>query len=206
MSNWWLSGGAVVAGLGAVNDGKSGSTWDFGGDPRWQMRGTLEKAIQPTTTLGIAVNYGTVDFQYRPLAGVNGVDAPLPPDPTSATQCQFTGCTGQVDLMGIQGVLRGGNAAEGLYQIVEATGGVIGFRNMRVKSDGVALPVENTFDVTAGIGYGLGFALSNDFHLAFVQDFGIAWHSGDQLPENTKRTYSTRNTRVTLRYGLGSRR
>jgi hypothetical protein len=205
MSNWWFSGGAVVAGLGEVNDGTSGSTWDFRGDPRWQMRGTLEKAIQPTTTLGIAVNYGTVDFQYRPLEG-GGVLDPSPSDTGSVALCRAVGCTGQVDLMGIQGVLRGGNAPEGVYQIVEATGGVIGFRNLRAKSDGAALPVETAFDVTAGIGYGLGFALSNDFHLAFVQDFGIAWHSGDQLPENTKRTYSTRNTRVTLRYGLGSRR
>ncbi len=202
-NGWWFSGGAVVAGLGPVNDGPSGSTWDFGGDPRWQLRGTLEKAIQPTTTLGIGVNFGNVDFAYRPLPGAAVPDL-TPVTPPSVALCVSSGCTGQVDLWGIQGVLRGGGGAEGLYQIVEATGGVTGFRNMRAKSDGSPLPVTNAMDINVGIGYGLGFALASDFHVAFVQDFGIAWHRGESLPEGTGRTYRVRNSRMTLRYGFGT--
>lgn len=204
VSTWWFSAGAVVAGLGPVNDGRTGSTWDFDGDPRWQLRGTLEKAIQPTTTLGIAVNYGNVDFRYRPLEGAPVPDF-APETPASEVECRTTGCQAQVNLMGLQAVLRGGGAREGLYQIIEASAGVIGFQTFTAKSDGVELPVERALDVTAGLGYGLGFALSSDAHIAFVQDFGIAWHSGESLPEGSRRTYRTRNTRVTLRYGLGSR-
>jgi len=200
---WWFSGGAVVAGVGTVNDGASGSTWDFTGDPRWQVRGTLEKAVQPTTTLGVGVNFGNVDLNYRPLAGGRVPDAP-PDEPASVATCRSVGCAAQVDLWSVQGVLRGGGAAEGLYQIVEVTGGVIGFRGMRATVDGSALPVSNSVDVNAGIGYGFGFALDRDFHIAFVQDFGIAWHAADGLPEGVGRTYRVRNSRITLRYGLGS--
>jgi hypothetical protein len=200
---WWFSGGAAVAGVGTVSDGPSGSTWDFSGDPRWQVRGTLEKALQPTTTLGLGLNFGNVDFNYRPLPGAGVPDAP-PDEPASVAACRSAGCTGQMDLWGVQAVLRGGGAAEGLYQIVEATGGVMGFRGLRAKLDGAPLPVENTVDINVGIGYGIGFALDTDFHIAFVQDWGIAWHRSDGLPEGVGRTYRTRNSRITLRYGLGS--
>ncbi len=203
ISGWWFSGGAVVAGLGPVNDGRTGSTWDFDGDPRWQLRGTLEKAINPTTTFGIAVNYGNVDFEYRPLAGAPVLDV-APGTPGSVAACQSAGCQAQVNLMGLQAVIRGGGAREGLYQIVEASAGAIGFQKFTAQSDGAAFPIERAIDFTAGLGYGLGFALSSDAHIAFVQDFGIAWHSGESLPDGTKRTYRTRNTRITLRYGLGS--
>ncbi len=202
-SGWWFSGGAVVAGLGTVNDGRSGSAWSFSGDPRWQMRGTLEKATGPTTTLGLAVNFGNVDFRYEPLPGAP-VPAPLPDEPTSVGNCRTAGCTGQLDLWGVHGVVRGGGAAEGLYQVVEVSGGVTGFRNLRAKADGAPLPADNAYDVNVGLGYGLGYAMSRDFHIAFVQDWGIAWHRGGDLPEGTGRTYQTRNSRITLRYGLGS--
>ncbi len=202
-SAWWLSGGAVVANVGLVSDGESASQWDFGGDPRWQMRGTLEKAIQPTTTLGIGVNFGAVDLQYRPLPGAGVLD-PAPGTPTTVVACQTIGCAAQVDLWGIQGVLRGGGASEGLYQVLEITGGVTGFRNMRAREDAERLPAKDAIDLNVGLGYGLGFALSSDFHVAFVQDFGLAWHRGTALPDGVKRTYQTRNSRITLRYGLGS--
>ena len=202
-SGWWLSGGATVLGLGPVPDGVSGSQWDFSGDPRWTVRGTLEKAIQPTTTLGIGLNYGTVDLRYQPLPG-----APAPvPDPEQSeavTACRTAGCGAQLDFGGLHAVLRGGGAAEGVYQIVEATGGVNAFRNVRTREDGTALPAGTTLDLTAGIGYGIGFALDRDLHIAFVQDWGIAWRARDGIPEGTGRTYRVRNSRLTLRYGLGT--
>jgi hypothetical protein len=202
---WWFSGGAVVAGVGQVSDGESGSTWDFSGDPRWQVRGTLEKTLQPTTTLGVGVNFGTVDFRYRPLQGSGSLDV-LPGDTSALTQCRTAGCSAQLDLWGVQAVLRGGGAAEGLYQIVEATAGVMGFRALRATRDGSPLPARDSWDVNAGIGYGIGFALDTDFHVAFVQDWGIAWHRADALPEGVGRTYRVRNSRLTLRYGIGALR
>jgi len=203
LPKWWISGGAVAASMGTVSDGASASQWDFSGDPRWQVRGTLEKTVQPTTTLGVAVNFGNVDFNYRPLAGVTP-PAALPDEPAAITECRTTGCASQADLWSVQAVLRGGGAAEGLYQIVEATAGVLGFRAMRATLDGSPLPVTDSYDVNAGIGYGIGFALAADFHIAFVQDWSIAWHRAEGLPEGAGRTYQVRNSRITLRYGLGS--
>jgi hypothetical protein len=200
---WWFSGGIVAATVGTVSDGASGSTWDFSGDPRWQIRGTLEKAVQPTTTLGLAVNYGTVDFRYAPLAGA-GVPDLAPETPASVAQCVSAGCTGQLDLWGAQLVLRGGGAREGLHQILEVTGGVTGFRGLRAKEDGRPLPAADAIDVNVGLGYGLGYAFDADFHVGFVQDWGIAWHRGAALPEGVGRTYRTRNSRLTIRYGFGN--
>lgn len=204
VSSWWFSGGAGVIGLGPVNDGVSGSSWDFSGDPRWQLRGTLEKTTQPNTTIGVGVSYGNVDLAYQPFPDV--VPQSVPDQPASVTTCQITGCSASVDLWAVQAVMRGGGASEGMYQVVEVAGGVQGFRNMRTREDDAVLPVKDAVDINASIGYGLGYALSRDFHIAFVQDFGIAWHSGDALPDGYKRTYRTRNSRVTLRYGLGSLR
>jgi hypothetical protein len=200
---WWVSGGATLLGLGPVPDGVSGSQWDFSGDPRWTVRGTIEKTIQPTTTFGIGVNHGTVDLRYQPLPGA----PPVTPDPEAGEElarCRTAGCAAQLDFGGVQAVLRGGGADEGLYQIVEVTGGVNAFRNVRSRTDDTPLPAGTILDLTAGLGYGLGFALSRDLHLAFVQDWGIAWRTRDGLPDGTGRTYRTRNSRVTLRYGLGT--
>lgn len=200
-SSYWFSGGASAAGLGTITDGPSGSRWDFTGDPRWLLRGTLEKSVGETTTIGIAGSYGTVDFGYRPLEGIGMID-PIPGDTSLANACRIEGCTGQTDVWGAQAVLRGGGGSEGLHQIVEVSAGAMSFRNLSVKANGESLGIENTIDVGGSIGYGFGYALSRDFHVAFVQDFGISWHRGDMLPEGTGRTYRTRNSRITLRYGL----
>ena len=200
-SGYWFSGGAAAAGIGTITDGPSGSTWDFSGDPRWLLRGTLEKSVGATTTIGIAGSYGTVDFGYQPLAGTGVLD-PVPGDTSLANACRIEGCTGQTDVWGAQAVLRGGGGSEGIHQVVEVSAGAMSFRNLVVKANGESLGIENTVDVGGSIGYGLGYALSRDFHVAFVQDFGISWHRGDMLPDGTGRTYRTRNSRVTLRYGF----
>jgi hypothetical protein len=36
--------------------------------------------------------------------------------------------------------------------------------------------------------------------IGLVQDFGIGWHSKDNLPDDTGRTYRTRATRASLRF------
>ncbi len=203
--SYWFSAGANVIGMGAVNDGATRSTWDFAGDPRWLVAGSIEKTMQPTSTLGISARYGTVDLAYGVLPGYTDPDVLLG-DTTTVGQCRAVGCVATVESWGLQAVLRGGGGNDGLYQVVEVAAGVNGFRNMQAKSDGTLLPVKNAMDLNGSLGYGIGYALSSSLHVAFVQDFGIAWHSGDGLPDGTKRTYSTRNSRVTVRYGLGSYR
>ena len=202
--SWWLGGGVSATTIGTISDGRSGSTWTFDGDPRWLVRGALEKTIQPTTTIGLAVNWGTADLRYAPLAGAPVVDL-APGTSAELAQCfAASGCTATADLWAAQLVLRGGGAREGLHQILEVTGGVSGYRALRTKASALVLPAEDAVDLTAGLGYGLGYAFGPDFHVGVVQDFGIAWHSGADLPEGTGRTYRLRNTRVILRYGFGT--
>lgn len=204
--SWWLSGGVSATTIGTVSDGASGSTWTFAGDPRWLARGVVEKTLQPTTTLGLAVNWGSGDVRYAPLAGAGVPDLP-PGTPEELAQCYGGGgCAGTVDLWGAQLVLRGGGAREGLHQVLEVTGGVTGFRNLRTKTSALPLPAKDAVDLNVGLGYGLAYAFGPDFHVGLVQDFGIAWHSGADLPEDVGRTYRLRNTRVTLRYGFGTKR
>lgn len=201
-SAWWISGGVNAMRLGTVNDGASGSSWGFQGDPRWQARGVVEKAIGPSTTLGVAASYGAVDFRYQPLTGS------APPeivDPTPAVQlCRSEGCVGEVDFWSALLVLRGGGATSGLFQVVEGAAGLTGYRNHRTKDEADVLVTTGTQDFTVGLGYGLGYALSSDLHVTLVQDFGFAWHTGEALPPGVRRTYEIRGTRLTLRYGFGT--
>ncbi len=202
-SGWWVSGGATAASLGPVRDGPSATAWEFGGDPRWQTRATIEKAVGASTSFGVALSHSKVDFRLTPLEGATAPE-PLPDEPASVAACRTVeGCGGQMELLGAHLMLRGGGSREGLYQVVEVLAGTNVFRNLVAREDGASLQIDNTMDLNGSIGYGLGYALTNTLHITFVQDFGIAWHRGDMLPEGTGRTYRTRNSRVSLRYGLG---
>ncbi len=201
-SAWWISGGVNAMRLGTVNDGASGSSWGFQGDPRWQARGAIEKAIRPSTTLGVAVSYGVVDFRYDPLTGTT---LPALDDPSLAVQeCRTLGCVAEVDFWSALLVLRGGASTNGLFQVVEATTGFTSYRNHRTKEEADVLVTGATQDFTAGLGYGLGYALSSDLHVTLVQDFGYAWHTSEALPPGVRRSYEIRGTRLTLRYGFGT--
>lgn len=204
--SWWVSGGVSATSINTISDGRSGSTWTFAGDPRWLVRGTIEKTLQPTTTLGLGVSWGTTDLRFAPLAGAPVANL-LPGTPAELGAC-FTadGCASLADLFSAQLVLRGGGAREGVHQILEVTGGVNGYRNFRTKTSALPLTVEDAIDVNVGLGYGIGYAFGPDFHVGLVQDIGIAWHSGADLPEDVGRTYRLRNTRVTIRYGFGTLR
>jgi hypothetical protein len=54
--------------------------------------------------------------------------------------------------------------------------------------------------VAGSMGFGFGYTLSPGMVIGLVQDFGIGWHSKDNLPDDTGRTYRTRATRASLRF------
>ena len=66
-AGWWFSGGVAAMILNDISDGATRSTWKFGSDPLWQMRGTLEKALDEATTIGISAGYGVVDLALSPM-------------------------------------------------------------------------------------------------------------------------------------------
>lgn len=191
---WWFSGGAAGLVMGAINDGASGKRWEFGNDPLWQARGTLEKALDNVTTLGVSAGYGVVDVNVSRLGGTSLVD------PAPGAVC-FDRCQAQVETWQLMGQFRSGGGP-GFHTFFEAQGGVNGYRNLRTK-DSTATPIgpgKMQMDPAGSLGFGFGYTLSPGFVLALVQDFGIGWHSRNDLPNGTSRTYRTRATRASLRF------
>lgn len=191
---WWFSGGAAGLVMNGINDGASGRRWDFGNDPLWQLRGTLEKALDPASTLGVSAGYGVVDVNVSRLEGTGVLD-PLP-----GAICPDT-CKAQVETWQLMGQFRSGGGP-GFHTFFEAQGGVNGFRNLRTKdSTATAIgPSKLQMDLAGSLGFGFGYTLSPGMVLSLVQDFGMGWHAKDNLPDGTSRTYRTRATRAALRF------
>jgi len=190
---WWFSGGAAGMVINDINDGASGKLWRFGSDPLWQMRGTLEKAIDPMSTLGVSVGYGVVDLNVSRLPNTGVVD------PAPGAIC-VDSCDAQVETWSLMGQFRSGGG-DGFHTFFEGQGGVNGFRNLRTKDTKEPLAGTTTqLDVAGSLGFGFGYTLSRGMVLTLVQDFGMGWHAKDNLPDGASRTYRTRATRAALRF------
>ena len=192
---WWFSGGAAGLVMNGINDGATGKRWEFGSDPLWQLRGTLEKALDPATTLGVSAGYGVVDVNVSRLAGTGVVD----PAPGAPTVC-LDSCAAQIETWHLMGQFRSGGGP-GFHTFFEAQGGVNGFRNLRTRDTREQFGSnELQLDMAGSLGFGFGYTLSPGMVLALVQDFGMGWHAKDNLPDGTSRTYRTRATRAALRF------
>jgi hypothetical protein len=193
---WWFSGGATGVVLGNINDGATQSRWDFGSDPLWQVRGTLEKGVDEATTLGVSLGYGVVDVAVTPFRTITVPEAPNVP-------CA-NGCQAQTELWTLMGQFRSGGDRPGFHTFFEGQAGVTGFRNLRTR-DSTQAPIGATrqqFDLSGSLGFGFGYTLSRGLAVALVQDFGMGWHSKADLPEGTSRTWRMRNTRASLRFAF----
>ena len=190
---WWFSGGAAGLVMGGINDGATGKRWDFGADPRWQLRGTLEKATDAATTIGVSAGYGVVDVNLSRLPG-SGV-----PDPLPGAICPDS-CSAQIETWQLMGQFRSGGGP-GFHTTFEAQGGVNGFRKLRTRDTGEAIGSSDLqLDVAGSLGFGFGYTLSPGMVISLVQDFGMGWHAKDNLPDGTSRSYRTRATRAALRF------
>ncbi len=196
---YWFSGGAAALILNDINDGATQSVWRFGNDPLWQIRGTLEKALDNASTIGVSVGYGRVDLTLSPFT------PSVEPIPTQPNLCT-SDCTADVQLWTAMAQFRSGGGP-GFHTLFELSGGVTGFRDLRTRSDRAPIgPDKAQFDLSGALGAGFGYSLSPDFVVAIVQDFGIGWHSQSDLPEGVGRSWRVRTTRASLRYAFGNRR
>jgi hypothetical protein len=192
---WWFSGGVAGLVINDISDGASGKLLRFGSDPLWQLRGTLEKALDPATTLGVSVGRGVVDVAASRLTGTGVVD----PAPGSACA---DACQAQVETWSLMGQFRSGGG-NGFHTFFEGQGGVNGFRNLRTKDTKLPIPGKDMqLDLAGSLGFGFGYTLSRGLVISLVQDFGMGWHARDNLPEGTSRTYRTRATRASVRFKL----
>lgn len=185
----WVSLGIGLFNGNGVSDGATSSTWDFGQASNPQFRGSLEKAINPTTSIGATGTYVKAPFTYI--------------GPGGAASC--TRCAAHLDVVSLGASFHVGGGI-GLHQVLEASAGALQYRNLRRDSDGAALaPSGGNVDPYFTFGYGFGYTFNPAMQVSVVQDFGLGLHERTNLTSEQSNTLRQRTLRMNLRYGFGSR-
>ncbi len=201
---WWFSGGANAVVMNDIRDGRSNTLWKFGGDPLWQFRGTLEKALDQNSTLGLTAGYGVVDVN------LSQYQAQFAPNVTTPGGACLTaaGCQAQTEMWSAMGQFRSGGGQRGFQTLFVLSGGANAYRNFRLKTTGDSIPGLSGMrtDLAGTLGGGFAYALGRSTVIELIQDFGIGWHSKESLAEGDGRTYRSRTTRAALRFHFGGNR
>jgi hypothetical protein len=190
----WITGGAGLFTGNGVNDGRSGSVWDFGNATNFQYRGSLEKTIGTQSSIGLTGTYVRVPFTYR---------GPAIAPPGGGATCGS--CEAHLDMMTLSlGVHIGGGA--GFHQVIEGNAGVVRYTNLKRDADGADLaPRGGNMDPIFSAGYGFGYGFNERTTINLVQDYGIALHEKTGLANGERNTNSVRTLRFAVRFGFGSR-
>jgi hypothetical protein len=196
--NWWVSGGIGGFRGNGVNDGVTGSSWDFGNATNIQYRASLEKAVANGASFGIAGSYARVPFTYS-------ADL-LKPLPLGENGARCTSCNAHLDMTTVVVGLHSGSGI-GFHQIVELNGGVVMYRNLKEDAGGATLaPSKGNIDPLFSLAYGFGYGLSNTTNIDFIfADYTFAIHERKGLANGTSNTNSMPSLRVALRMGFGTR-
>ena len=190
----WVSGTIGLLQAETILDGRTNASWDFA-DNTVQYRATLETVVAPGMTIGAQVSWAPgVATAVRSLGLL---DRPVLAGCTSE-------CAASADLLGVAAMGRVGGG-RGLHQVIEVTAGVQQLRNLRLEGGDPLAPERDT-DLHASLGYGVGFGLSSRASVAIVQEFGIVSHQRDFVPRDRNGITQQRATRLTVRFGSGTRR
>ncbi|MDQ3673773.1 MAG: hypothetical protein M3365_05300, partial [Gemmatimonadota bacterium] len=142
----WIGGGLGFFTGNGVNDGRTSSTWDFGSSTNYQYRASLERAIANQSSFGLVGTYVRIPFIYSSTAVV---------PPSGATTCGR--CEAHLDMMTISATFHAGGGP-GFHQVIEASGGVAQYTNLKRDSDGAELaPAGGNIDPIFSFGYGFGY-------------------------------------------------
>jgi hypothetical protein len=197
----WAS--AAVSGFRAneVNDGATGSNWNFGNATNAQYRLSLEKGLSSGSSIGIAGSYANVPFVYS-------ADLSIPlPSGASGARCSNAaggGCDSHLNLMTLVGTFHYGSGV-GLHQVIELNGGIVSYQNLKRDSDGAKLAGSGNIDPLLDLGYGFGYGLNDRTNIDVISDYGFALHERSGLSNSAGNTNSMPGLRVSLRMGFGSR-
>jgi len=192
---WWVSGGASAVRISDINDGVSRTKWDFGTDPIWQYRATIEKVLDEATTFGLVGGYAPVNVRLSSIG--TGVSPALP------AGCD-TSCAGTAEMWTGMLQFRSGGGT-GFHTLFEASGGATSFRKFTSASGAPLVGIKNSIDLSGTLGAGFAYPLSQSMVIAVVQDIGLGYHSKADLPDGVSRTWRVRNTRASLRIKFGGR-
>jgi hypothetical protein len=194
----WVSGSIAGFRANGVNDGTTGSTWDFGNSTNLQYRLSLEKGMSGGLTFGVAGSYANVPFVYQ-----SDLAVPLPAG-VSGTRCNSAGCNAHLNMMTVVGTLHYGSGL-GLHQVVELGGGIISYQNLVRESDGAKLAGGGNIDPLFSLDYGFGYGVNDRTAVDVVWDYGIALHERNGLSNGVSNTNTMPGLRVQMRMGFGGR-
>ena len=199
--NIWVSGAVSGFRANEVNDGVTGSKWDFGNSTNFQYRASFEGGMANGSSFGIAGSYAKVPFLYTADLSV-----PLPAN-VAGTRCDGLtgGCDAHLDLMTLVATFHSGSGI-GLHQVLELNGGIVAYRNLKRDSDGAVLAGGGNIDPLFALGYGFGYGLSARTNIDVVSDYSFALHERKGLSNGVGNTNSMPGIRVLLRMGFGSRK
>jgi hypothetical protein len=195
--DWWVSAGIGGFRGNGVNDGVTGSNWDFGNATNIQYRASLEKAMDNGASFGIAGSYARVPFTYSA-----DLAKPLPASETG-TRC--LSCNAHLDMTTLVLGFHSGSGM-GFHQVIELNGGVAMYRNLTEDAGGAKLaPSKGNIDPLFSLAYGFGYGFSTRMSLDFIfADYTFAIHERTGLANGTSNTNSMPSLRVALRMGFGS--
>jgi hypothetical protein len=194
--NVWVTAGIDGFRANVVNDGATSSSWNFGNSTNVQYRASLEKGMASGSSFGLAGSWGRVPFEYSTTGIIN-------PPAGGVTQCAR--CDAHLDLMTLVATFHSG-AGLGFHQIMELSGGVVAYRNLKQDSDGAKLaPGGGNIDPLFSFGYGFGYGLSDRTNIDFTSNYTIALHERKDLPNGMSNTNSMPSLRLSLRMGFGNR-
>ncbi len=179
---FWATAWAGYYDPGSIADGPTNTDWVFSDGLGW--RASLEYGIGGGSAIGLMGTFARMPLEVRSRTGSESRDA-------------------DGDILSLQALFHAGGGA-GLHQVIEASAGIIEFRNFRAEDSGEKLgPPDGDRDFTFSLGYGFGFGISSRTHIALVQDFGYTFHQREGLPASASRTTMNRSTRIGVRFGFG---
>ncbi|HKR08271.1 MAG TPA: hypothetical protein VJS39_03700 [Gemmatimonadaceae bacterium] len=190
---------ASVGGFRAngVNDGATGSTWDFGNSVNFEYRASVEKGWNNGSSFGVAGSYARVPFLYT-----SDVAIPLPSGESGA-RCA-PGCNAHLNMMTLLATFHAGSGI-GFHQVLELNGGAVFYENLNRDSDGAKLAGSGNVDPLLGANYGFGWGFSDRTNLDLTWVYALAIHERQNQSNGVSNTNVMPGLRVTLRMGFGAR-
>lgn len=180
---WFASASAGIQFGPLVLDDASSSRWDI--DAAFSWRATVERAVSPGVTAGLAFSHARLPMTYV----------------STAASSSCARCAADVTVSSYGGIVRvGPGSARGFHQVLEVFVGALRYGNFeQVSPRGRLAPASNT-DFAFGAGYGFAYAIGNDYAVQLVQDAVNALH--ERSTQGGGRLARHLSTRLGVRVGF----
>ena len=193
---YWVTGSVGLFNANTVSDGGTHSRWDFGQSSTPRIRASIEKAVSTNASVGLTGTYAHVPFIYE------ATNVGIPDASEIGTTC--ISCDAHLNIVSLGGSFHYGGGI-GLHQVIEASAGLLQYRDMKRDDDHADLaPAGGNIDPYFTFGYGFGYSISPTMQLSVVQDLGLALHESSGLSSDESNTLRERTLRVNFRYGFAN--